>query len=135
MWSDQTKATIREAAIRANIINRWDHPNRLMLISEYEATALYCERKSETFNIGHGQRFLMCIAGERTVDIAVLEIDEFGAKKRKKIATSSRDTCGSTFLDVNMHDFLKDRFYRHREVDDTGMGAMMDTFIDIIKVR
>lgn len=63
MWSDQAKATMREAAIRSGIINRYDHPDRLMLISEPEAAALYCEKKCDQFNLGHGQRFMICDAG------------------------------------------------------------------------
>ena len=63
MWSDRAKAAMREAAIRAGLVQRGDHPERLMLISEPEAAALYCEKKSEQFNLVHGQRFMICDAG------------------------------------------------------------------------
>ncbi|KAG1437703.1 hypothetical protein G6F55_014055 [Rhizopus delemar] len=91
---------MREAAIRANIINRWDHPSRLMLISEPEAAALYCEKKCDQFNLGHGQRFLICDAGGGTVDLIVFEIDDSGEKRAlKEVTKGSGDSCGSTFLD------------------------------------
>ena len=76
MWSDHAKAAMREAAIRAGLVQRGDHPERLMLISEPEAAALYCEKKSEQFNLVHGQRFMICDAGGGTVDLIVFEIDQ-----------------------------------------------------------
>ncbi|KAI9475768.1 MAG: hypothetical protein EXX96DRAFT_620246 [Benjaminiella poitrasii] len=134
MWSDQAKATMREAAIRANIINRWDHPSRLMLISEPEAAALYCEKKCDQFNLGHSQRFLICDAGGGTVDLIVFEIDDSGERRAlKEVTKGSGDSCGSTFLDIRMREYLKDRFYHHGKVSDTAMESMMETFIDTIK--
>ncbi|KAF9090560.1 hypothetical protein BGX27_002222, partial [Mortierella sp. AM989] len=44
MWSDRAKDVMRKAAIRANLVTESDHPNRLMLVSEPEAAALYCQR-------------------------------------------------------------------------------------------
>ncbi|KAI8047181.1 uncharacterized protein B0P05DRAFT_566644 [Gilbertella persicaria] len=125
---------MREAAIRANIINRWDHPNRLMLISEPEAAALYCEKKCDQFNLGHGQRFLICDAGGGTVDLIVFEIDDSGERRAlKEVTKGSGDSCGSTFLDIRMREYLKDRFYHHGKISDTAMESMMETFIDTIK--
>ncbi|KAG0780500.1 hypothetical protein G6F21_012106 [Rhizopus arrhizus] len=64
MWSDKAKATMREAAIMAGLIQEDDHRDRLMLISEPEAAALYCEKKCEQFNLKHNDRFMICDAGE-----------------------------------------------------------------------
>jgi hypothetical protein len=44
MWNDEAKCIMREAAIRAGIIEATDHPDRLMLTSEPEAAALYCQK-------------------------------------------------------------------------------------------
>lgn len=63
MWSDKAKATMREAAIMAGLIQEDDHRDRLMLISEPEAAALYCEKKCEQFNLKHNDRFMICDAG------------------------------------------------------------------------
>ncbi|CAO3594369.1 unnamed protein product [Absidia cylindrospora] len=134
MWSDKAKATMREAAIRAGIVNRWDHPDRLMLISEPEAAALYCEKKSEQFNLGHAQRFMICDAGGGTVDLIVFEIDDSGNRRSLKEVTKGQgDSCGSTFLDVRMRDYLKNRFYHHGKISDTAMESMMETFVEAIK--
>lgn len=82
MWTDRAKAAMREAAIRAGLVLRSDPPERLTLISEPEAAALYCEKKSEQFNLSHGQRFMICDAGGGTVDLIVFEIDEHGPSKK-----------------------------------------------------
>ena len=63
MWSDKAKSTMREAAIKAGLITETDHRDRLMLISEPEAAALYCEKKCDQFNLRHGDRFMICDAG------------------------------------------------------------------------
>ncbi|KAF9102111.1 hypothetical protein BGX27_011175 [Mortierella sp. AM989] len=74
MWSDKAKNLMRLAAIKAQLIEETDHPDRLMVISESEAAALYCERKCDMFDLAHGDRFLICNAGERTVDLMVFEV-------------------------------------------------------------
>lgn len=136
MWSDQAKATMREAAIRAGIINRWDHPDRLMLISEPEAAALYCEKKCDQFNLSHGQRFMICDAGGGTVDLIVFEIDDSsGRRALKEVTKGQGDSCGSTFLDARMREYLKSRFYGYGRISDTAMEAMMDEFIEGVKVN
>lgn len=63
MWSDKAKSTMREAAIKAGLIHEDDHRDRLTLISEPEAAALYCEKKCDQFNLRHGDRFMICDAG------------------------------------------------------------------------
>jgi hypothetical protein len=54
---------MRDAAIKAGLIDEGDHRDRLMLISEPEAAALYCEKKCEQFNLRHGDKFMICDAG------------------------------------------------------------------------
>jgi molecular chaperone DnaK (HSP70) len=63
MWSDKSKQIMREAAIKANIISASDHTDRLMLISEPEAAALYCEKTCDRFNMVNGDEFMVCDAG------------------------------------------------------------------------
>lgn len=83
MWSDKAKSTMREAAIKAGLITETDHRDRLMLISEPEAAALYCEKKCDQFNLRHGDRFMICDAGggmyrkEMTLDLMAKMIPIF----------------------------------------------------------
>jgi molecular chaperone DnaK (HSP70) len=71
IWSDMAKASMREAAIRSGIISRDDPVERLILISEPEAAALYCEKRSESWNLQHGDKFMIVDAGGGTVDLIV----------------------------------------------------------------
>jgi molecular chaperone DnaK (HSP70) len=63
MWTDAAKGVMRQTAIQAGLIKPQDPPHRLILISEPEAAAMYCERKCEQFNLRHGDRFMICDAG------------------------------------------------------------------------
>ncbi|KAI8049127.1 uncharacterized protein B0P05DRAFT_500133 [Gilbertella persicaria] len=135
MWSDRAKATMREAAIRAGLINNTDHPDRLMLISEPEAAALYCEKKSEQFNLRHGQRFMICDAGGGTVDLIVFEIHEPPGERRtlKEVTNGHGGSCGSGFLDLRMREYLKRKFAHYHTINDSAMELIMDTFVNVIK--
>ncbi|KAI8364738.1 uncharacterized protein BYT42DRAFT_590213 [Radiomyces spectabilis] len=135
MWSDRAKAAMREAAIRANLIQRSDHPERLTLISEPEAAALYCEKKSEQFNLVHGQRFMICDAGGGTVDLIVFEIDQpLGGKRTLKEVTNGHGgSCGSGFLDMRMRDYIKRKFAHLGSINDSALEHIMDNFVNIIK--
>ncbi|CAO3645991.1 unnamed protein product [Mucor hiemalis] len=135
MWSDRAKATMREAAIRAGLINATDHPDRLMLISEPEAAALYCEKKSEQFNLRHGQRFMICDAGGGTVDLIVFEINEPPGERRtlKEVTNGHGGSCGSGFLDLRMREYLKRKFSHYHTINDSAMELIMDTFVNVIK--
>ncbi|KAI8366572.1 hypothetical protein BD560DRAFT_447922 [Blakeslea trispora] len=135
MWSDRAKATMREAAIRAGLIDSTDHPDRLMLISEPEAAALYCEKKSEQFNLRHGQRFMICDAGGGTVDLIVFEIHEPPGERRtlKEVTNGHGGSCGSGFLDLRMREYLKRKFARYHTISDSAMELIMDTFVNVIK--
>jgi molecular chaperone DnaK (HSP70) len=78
---------------------------------------------------------MICDAGGGTVDLIVFEIDDSGNRRSLKEVTKGQgDSCGSTFLDMRMRDYLKNRFYNHGKVSDTAMEAMMETFVEAIKV-
>lgn len=68
MWSDQAKQTMRQAAIDSGLISSSDHRDRLMLISEPEAAALYCEKTCDKFDMKDGEEFMICDAGGKKRD-------------------------------------------------------------------
>jgi len=73
MWTDSAKGVMRQTAIQAGLIQPSDPPHRLLLVSEPEAAAMYCEKKCEQFNLRHGDRFMICDAGGKMKDPRVLE--------------------------------------------------------------
>ncbi|KAF9437616.1 hypothetical protein BGZ76_011870 [Entomortierella beljakovae] len=107
IWSDKAKDVMRKAAIKANLISEYDHPDRLLLVSEPEAAALYCEKKCDQFNLGHGDRFMICDAGGGTVDLIVYEIDsEDGTRNLSEVTKGHGASCGSMFIDLNLGNML-----------------------------
>jgi molecular chaperone DnaK (HSP70) len=62
IWSDKAKELTRRAAIRAGIAE-----DKLTLITEPEAAALFCVTLCEEVDLKEGDRFLICDAGGGTV--------------------------------------------------------------------
>ncbi|KAG0744279.1 hypothetical protein G6F26_008182 [Rhizopus arrhizus] len=134
MWSDKAKATMREAAIMAGLIKEDDHRDRLMLISEPEAAALYCEKKCDQFNLKHNDRFMICDAGGGTVDLIVFEIDERSGRKLRECTKGHGQSCGSVFLDRRMRKLLKKKFKEYLStIPASAFESMMDNFVELIK--
>ncbi|KAF9290578.1 hypothetical protein BGZ68_006688 [Mortierella alpina] len=136
MWSDAAKNTMRRAAIGAGLIQEGDPPNRLMLISEPEAAAMYCERMVDRFSLKDGDRFMICDAGGGTVDLIVFEVNEPPGKSRhlREVTRGHGASCGSVFLDANMERLLERKFRRYRKgIKACGWASLMDTFVDMVK--
>ncbi|KAG0204323.1 Heat shock 70 kDa protein 12A [Mortierella sp. GBA30] len=136
MWTDHAKALMRQAAIQAGMITPLDPAHRLLLISEPEAAALYCEKKCDQFSIGHGQRFMICDAGGGTVDLIVFEVN-VGPQGRtlREVTRGSGHSCGSIFLDERMETLLRRKFskWRDRGLTPANWVALMETFVHNVK--
>ncbi|KAG0380570.1 hypothetical protein BGX24_007257 [Mortierella sp. AD032] len=114
MWSDKAKDVMRKAAIRANLITESDHPERLTLVSEPEAAALYCKRKCKQYDLEDGNRFLICDAGGGTVDLIVYDIHLSSQGQRlSEVIKGHGASCGSMFIDMNFRNLLFQKFGKH----------------------
>ncbi|KAF9583237.1 hypothetical protein BGW38_009958 [Lunasporangiospora selenospora] len=135
MWSDKAKNAMRLAAIQAKLITAQDHPGRLLLVTEPEAAALYCELKCEQFSLKDKDRFMICDAGGGTVDLIVYEINETTAgRKLSEVTRGHGGTCGSIFVDQNLKDLLVKKFRRQGvTLPDKVLSKMVDRFADEIK--
>ncbi|KAF9127078.1 Heat shock 70 kDa protein 12A [Mortierella sp. 14UC] len=136
MWTDHAKAVMRQAALQAGMITPMDPPHRLLLISEPEAAALYCEKKCDQFSIGHGQRFMICDAGGGTVDLIVFEVAS-GPRGRtlREVTRGSGHSCGSIFLDERMEVLLRRKFskWQDKGLTPANWTQLMETFIHQVK--
>ncbi|KAG0237219.1 hypothetical protein BGW42_001486 [Actinomortierella wolfii] len=111
MWSDRAKSTMRQAAIQAGLIRHDDHPDRLMLVSEPEAAALYCERECKEYNLKDGDRFMICDAGGGTIDLIVYDVSVTDKGRTLSEVTKGHGaTCGSMFVDLNFGELLAQKF-------------------------
>ncbi|KAI8639935.1 hypothetical protein BD408DRAFT_420579 [Parasitella parasitica] len=142
MWSDKSKQIMRDAAIQSGIINASDHRDRLMLISEPEAAAIYCEKTCDKFDMQHGDEFMICDAGGGTVDLIVfrVEMDAFGNREFKESVKGIGKPCGSTFIDRKFTKFLKKKLKKvirktgnTIEIPDAPLDHMTEVFVDNLK--
>ncbi|OZJ04227.1 hypothetical protein BZG36_02962 [Bifiguratus adelaidae] len=135
MWSDKAKTSMRQAAIKAGMISASDHPDRLQLISEPEAAALYCQKNCENIDLHSGDRFMICDAGGGTVDLIVFQMDGEGQRRSlKEITKGAGESCGSVFLDERFRDMLKRKFGdQFSNISQSAMDNMLDQFINQIK--
>lgn len=139
IWSNEAKTLMREAVIRAGIIKKDDHPDRLLLIGESEAAALYAEKVRYGIQIKSNETLMICDAGGGTIDIVtykkVVEEDE---SSYKEITVPCGNTCGSTQLDYNFRNYVwrminKEVGSLSEEAKEKLLGLYEEIFINEIK--
>lgn len=137
MWSDLAKHSMRKAAVMAGLIRQSDPQDRLILISEPEAAALYCERMCEQVNLKKGDRMLICDAGGGTVDLIVFEVvdDRIQSNNRlKEVTKGIGESCGSVFLDEKFKLLMQEKLGdQAKTLPAAAMNNLMDQFVDNIK--
>ncbi|CAO3643030.1 unnamed protein product [Cunninghamella echinulata] len=137
IWSDQAKALMREACVKAGIIHHRDPLDRLTLISEPEAAALYCERKCDISNLKHDDKFMIIDAGGGTVDLIIYQVHQPDASKTrtlKEVTSGYGGICGSSDIDKNLRKLLLDKIGPEGElIPQCTLEMIMETFIEYIK--
>ncbi|ORZ03706.1 hypothetical protein BCR43DRAFT_483818 [Syncephalastrum racemosum] len=136
MWSDRSKQAMRDAAILAGLIRENDDQDRLMLISEPEAAAIYCEKTCEQFNMRDGDEFMICDAGGGTVDLIVFSVslDADGNRRFKESTKGLGKSCGSAFVDKKMRKLLRSKLKSVVDpVPPAALETMMEHFTDSLK--
>ncbi|KAF9413231.1 hypothetical protein BGZ94_000805 [Podila epigama] len=129
MWTDAAKGVMRQTAIQAGLIQPSDPPHRLLLVSEPEAAAMYCERKCEQFNLRHGDRFMICDAGGGTVDLIVFQVDySSGTRALVEVTRGSGASCGSGFLDENFTNLIRQKLSRY-DLQPKAWAQIMEEFV------
>ncbi|KAI1307667.1 hypothetical protein EDD11_004448 [Mortierella claussenii] len=129
MWTDAAKGVMRQTAIQAGLIQPHDPPHRLLLVSEPEAAAMYCEKKCEQFNLRHGDRFMICDAGGGTVDLIVFQVDySSGTRALTEVTRGSGASCGSGFLDENFSMLVRQKLQRY-DLQPKAWAQIMEEFV------
>jgi hypothetical protein len=105
IWNDAGKAATRTAAIQAGFL-RDENDNRLTLVSEPEAAALFCA-KSGLLNLKVGDAILIVDCGGGTVDLIAYEVEEESPFSVMECTAGSGDSCGSTALNRNFSNILR----------------------------
>ncbi|KAF1986767.1 actin-like ATPase domain-containing protein [Aulographum hederae CBS 113979] len=105
IWNDAAKAATRSAAIQAGFL-RDENDNRLTLITEPEAAAMFCS-KTGLLNLKIHDAILIVDCGGGTVDLIAYEVEEEQPFSVAECTTGSGDSCGSTALNRNFSNILR----------------------------
>ncbi|KAG5958550.1 hypothetical protein E4U57_001257 [Claviceps arundinis] len=107
IWNDAGKAATRAAAIQAGFL-RDENDNRLTLVSEPEAAALFCS-KTGLLNLNVHDAVLIVDCGGGTVDLIAYEVEEENPFTVAECTAGSGDSCGSTALNRNFSNILRSK--------------------------
>lgn len=105
IWNDAGKAATRAAAIQAGFL-RDENDNRLTLITEPEAAAMFCA-KAGLLNLKVHDAILIVDCGGGTVDLIAYEVEEESPFTVAECTAGSGDSCGSTALNRNFSNILR----------------------------
>ncbi|KAL8926022.1 MAG: hypothetical protein Q9208_003163 [Pyrenodesmia sp. 3 TL-2023] len=105
IWNDAGKAATRAAAIQAGFL-RDENDNRLTLITEPEAAAMFCS-KTGLLNLKIRDAVLIVDCGGGTVDLIAYELEEETPFTVAECTAGSGDSCGSTALNRNFSNILR----------------------------
>ena len=105
IWNDAGKAATRQAAIQAGFL-RDENDNRLTLITEPEAAAMFCS-KAGLLNLKIHDAVLIVDCGGGTVDLIAYEVEEESPFTVAECTAGSGDSCGSTALNRNFSNILR----------------------------
>ncbi|KAK0387829.1 hypothetical protein NLU13_4074 [Sarocladium strictum] len=115
IWNDAGKAATRAAAIQAGFL-RDENDNRLTLVSEPEAAALFCS-KIGLLNLKVHDAVLIVDCGGGTVDLIAYEVEEENPFTVAECTAGSGDSCGSTALNRNFSNILRTKIRKMKLPD------------------
>ncbi|MCJ1461425.1 hypothetical protein MMC07_000022 [Pseudocyphellaria aurata] len=115
IWNDAGKAATRAAAIQAGFL-RDENDNRLTLITEPEAAAMFCS-KTGLLNLKIRDAVLIVDCGGGTVDLIAYEVEEESPFTVAECTAGSGDSCGSTALNRNFSNILRAKIRKMRLPD------------------
>ncbi|MCJ1423028.1 hypothetical protein MMC29_000909, partial [Sticta canariensis] len=115
IWNDAGKAATRAAAIQAGFL-RDENDNRLTLITEPEAAAMFCS-KTGLLNLKIRDAVLIVDCGGGTVDLIAYEVEEETPFTVAECTAGSGDSCGSTALNRNFSNILRAKIRKMRLPD------------------
>ncbi|CAN8100245.1 unnamed protein product [Discula destructiva] len=115
IWNDAGKAATRAAAIQAGFL-RDENDNRLVLVSEPEAAALFCA-KTGLLNLKVHDALLIVDCGGGTVDLIAYEVEDENPFTVAECTAGSGDSCGSTALNRNFSNILRTKIRKMKLPD------------------
>jgi hypothetical protein len=135
-WTSKAQMIMREAFTIAGMISRYDHFDRLVLVSELEAAAVYTENKVGVFK--SGDILMICDAGAETLNLTTFKKNTFGGitKSLQEIVVSHETPFESEMLlEINFKNYIW-KMMREFEytIDQSTMAVLVEHFQDTVKV-
>lgn len=141
-WSQENRDTMRQLAIKANLVFEKDHSDRLQIINESLAASLYCENELKPALFKPGFRYLICDVGGGAVNTTIYEIIHADNTRveRCQLTMGSDPSCGSALLDERMKELLIEILFQPKMKNDYKnyenlVSKPLDDFINIYKVQ
>jgi Hsp70 protein len=122
IWTDRAKDLTRQAASRAGIPE-----DKLILVTEPEAAALYSATTGDQLDLQVGDSFIICDAGGGTVvceilsfcwnqDLIAYEITGQNPFKIKECTIGTGAACGAFQLEEGFKDMLRSKLGKHAQL-------------------
>ena len=121
IWNEAGKAATRAAAIQAGFL-RSEDDNRLTLVSEPEAAAIFCS-KAGLLNLKIDDALLIVDCGGGTVDLVSYQVEEENPFSVTECTAGSGDSCGSTTLNRNFSNVLRAKIRKMRLPDGSRIAG------------
>ena len=128
IWKDNEKSFMRRAAVKAGLItDSASDRDRLLLVLEPEAAAIYCQEKDQS-QLQPCTRFTIVDCGGGTVDITTHEISDYGGLD--EVATGTGGAYGSIYVDREFREYLASKLSdealtRYEQEDPVGWLELM----------
>ncbi|KAL6361487.1 hypothetical protein LRP88_04956 [Fusarium phalaenopsidis] len=103
IWSPAAKQATERAAAMAGFCGH----QRIMLISEPEAAALYTLKTLSPATLQVGRKFVVCDAGGGTVDLISYQVTQVGKLEVNEVTEGTGGKCGSSMLNTRFRRHLK----------------------------
>ncbi|KAM5379619.1 hypothetical protein ACJZ2D_003813 [Fusarium nematophilum] len=103
IWSPKAKQATEQAAAIAGFCGN----QRIQLISEPEAAALYTLKTLSPATLQLGRKFVVCDAGGGTVDLISYQVTQVGKVEVKEVTEGTGGKCGSSMLNMRFRRHLK----------------------------
>ncbi|RCI08728.1 hypothetical protein L249_4681 [Ophiocordyceps polyrhachis-furcata BCC 54312] len=120
IWSNAAKQAAERAAAMAGFCGN----QRIQLISEPEAAALYTLKQLSPSVLQRGRKFVVCDAGGGTVDLISYEVTRVEKLEVKEVTEGTGGRCGSSMLNKRFRRFLKQTHGEKHWTDEQLVTAM-----------
>ncbi|KAF8597346.1 hypothetical protein BDV93DRAFT_596743 [Ceratobasidium sp. AG-I] len=107
-WGARQQGVLRSAAVQAGLSSESSAHERIVFVSEAEASLQYCMELMQTSSLAVGTNIVICDAGGSTVDTTVYNVTKNNPMLRlHEVKSSACIQAGSIFVDAKAERYIK----------------------------